>query len=619
MKDKTYREAARNKQKEQKSKNALGMDNNDVVNNIIDNNNKDCEILESIVEKIIRKLKAVLPLVKISVGAIALIAVICAVVFYIYPTYIEDHPIESIDVEVSPEMNAGMEYWYPVTITPSNASDKGLMVECKDPSISVKIERSRLYITVGDFVSDGKKITILLQSNKYDQSYKELSFIVKNDLTMKVDSTASFMSAGETVIVNASFSRPIDTSLVWTCDNSNIKMEEKGNSVELYAPYDGWNSKVTNIIITGTVPNTSYSCSYTIKVYADYELSFKKAPSGDLNIGGAYAFELNLPQGYDSSKIQWKVSGTNVSLSENTGSHSTLTVSEKASLGSTVKVEVFSESFGTITKTFRIDDVIRLSTPDQVKAIMNHPSAKFELMNDIDVGTIMPLGDTGSGAYGSFSGDFNGNGHTITYKYNSKAHMDNNVGYAGLFAKLKDAKVYNLHVNANISLGNSSDRYKVVCAGGLAGSASGSEIYNVECTLTMRSPGKDVDYLAGGLVGKCCDSKVMIRSCTLNVDLSVTGGTAHAGGVFGRNENTTVDISDTIVKGSVYAKGGLAGGYGSAGGIGGHVADKTTTNITGCDTSECGTSSADGGFGGNHKTGAGVARISSSATVATNK
>lgn len=557
-------------------------------------------------------------IIKVSFGILILVAAVCVIAFYVYPTYLQDHPVESIDVEIPSEMNAGMEFSYPVTILPSNASDKSLIVKSGDVSVIPKIEHGRLYIAIDDFVPDGKKITISLQSKKYVDSYKEVSFIAKNDLDMKLNATSTSMSMGDTIKLNATFNRQIDAPIVWSCDNNNIRLNQKGSTIEIYAPYDGWEQKVTDITITGKVPNTLYSSSITVKVSADFQMSFKNAPTDYLNLGDSYTFELNLPKGYDSSDVQWSVSGDNVSLIKNTGSSSILVIGTDAIPGSTIKVDVHSKSFGAISKTCTIDEVIHLKTSDQVKSIMKHPNAKFKLMNDINIGTILPIGDTGSGTYSSFYGELNGNGHEITYVYSSRAHIDNDVGYVGLFAQLKDAKVYNLKINATISLGNSSDRYKVVNAGGLAGSASGSEVSNIECKLTMRSPGKDADYWVGGLVGRCDNTKVTINSCILSVDINVVGGSVHAGGIFGHNLNTTVSINDAVVKGSIYSKGGLAGGWGSSGGIGGYASDGTTTTITKCNAGGCSTKSADGGFGGNNKTSSVVARVGGSATVTIN-
>lgn len=552
---------------------------------------------------------------KIVVIATVLIILSCMIAFYVYPTYIQDHPVESIDVEVPSEMSAGVEYSYPVTIIPSNASVKELTIDTNNDSIESWMERGRLYIRIGDLVTDGEKVIISMQSNKYPDSYKEISFIVKNDLAMGIESASTSISVGETTTVTALFNKPIDATITWTCSNSNVRMESNGISVDLYAPYEGWEQESTDVTITGTIPGTSFSKSIIITILADFQMSFKTAPTTDLNLGDSYSLEVNIPEGYDADSLRWVLIGSNASLSKSVGSSNTLVISTDAQLGDSLKVEVHSQSFGTITKTFRIDDVIHLRTTEQFDALMKHSDANFELMNNIDLGTILPIGDSGSGIYSSFNGRLNGNGHTISYQYSSKAHLDNGIGYVGLFAQLKNAGIYHLSIDAAISLGNSSDRYKTVCAGGLAGSASGSEISDLKCKISIRSPGKDVDYLVGGLIGKCCDSTVMIDSCTLNLDISVTGGTVHSGGIFGRNVNTTIDVKNTVITGSIYAKGGLAGGQGSAGGVGGCANDGTTTRITDCSVSGCSTKSADGGFGGNHKTGEWVARCLGSAKV----
>ena len=240
--------------------------------------------------------------VKITAVVITIIAVIVAFALYIYPTYIEERPIESISIDIPSEIQAGIEYSCPITILPTNASDKTLCLEYEDKDITANIEREKLNILLNDFVEDGKRIKLVVESEKYKTAYKELNLIAINDLTMDLEPSSNKASLGEIVTINVSFNRSVNPEMVWTCDNPNIELTPKGNNIEAYIKIEGWDEKDTKASITGAVKNTTYSKTADVMISTEFELSFKTAPTS-LNIGESYLMEINLPIGYDATKI----------------------------------------------------------------------------------------------------------------------------------------------------------------------------------------------------------------------------------------------------------------------------------------------------------------------------
>jgi len=73
-------------------------------------------------------------------------------------------------------------------------------------------------------------------------------------------------------------------------------------NIEAYIKIEGWDEKDTKASITGAVKNTTYSKTADVMISTEFELSFKTAPTS-LNIGESYLMEINLPIGYDATKI----------------------------------------------------------------------------------------------------------------------------------------------------------------------------------------------------------------------------------------------------------------------------------------------------------------------------
>ena len=151
----------------------------------------------------------------------------------------------------------------------------------------------------------------------------------------------------------------------------------------------------------------------------------------------------------------------------------------------------------------------------------------------------------------TFSGTFDGNGHTI-YGLTITECEDYHE-FFGLFGSLEEgAVIKNLNMEYfNISI----DSDKEIYIGGLAGCAKEARIENchVDGSITVNS-GRE-DAFVGGLVGK--NSYTPINSCSANVNVDAsasysTGGDLHVGGLIG--EVTKSDITNSYSSGSIYAR-----------------------------------------------------------------
>lgn len=201
-------------------------------------------------------------------------------------------------------------------------------------------------------------------------------------------------------------------------------------------------------------------------------------------------------------------------------------------------------------------------------------SGKYALIYDIDLGGIewTPLGRNEDS---SFTGEFNGNGFTIS---NFKITTANN-GYVGLFG-------YNKGIIKNLGVENftiSVEYSKTIYAGGLVAYNSG-RIINSYATgnvdISASSAAGSVNFYAGGLVAY--NSGSIINSYAMdNVGVSVYSPTGvsvyvYAGGLVGYNSG---DITVCCAMGDVIAtssSGKFANAY--AGGLVGRN-DGTITNV----------------------------------------
>ena len=183
---------------------------------------------------------------------------------------------------------------------------------------------------------------------------------------------------------------------------------------------------------------------------------------------------------------------------------------------------------GTATHPYEIKTIDQLKTFRDLVNNGIEKSAHAKLMNDIDLNgneknQWTPIGTSFSNSY---SGTFNGAGHTISGLYiDSSADYQGLLGY-GLFGYVSGSgKVQNLSVSGTVT-GSGED------VGGIAGDNSGTV---TNCAFSGSVSGGDV----GGVVG---DNGGSVINCTFSGSAS---GSDQVGGVVGNNGGSVTNCTNT--------------------------------------------------------------------------
>ena len=191
---------------------------------------------------------------------------------------------------------------------------------------------------------------------------------------------------------------------------------------------------------------------------------------------------------------------------------------------------------------------IPVSTPAEFLAIANNVSARYFLVNDIDmVGeSPVPIGTAGV----PFTGIVDGGGFTVSNFVINDAAAD----FQGVFGVMStDSLVYNLNVEVTIT----ADDY----VGGFVGYMVDGTISNCTVTGTLNADtniGGFVGYIASGGSGSIsgCASAVVVTS---SVMVGVVGGFVGFTGDANVTINTSYATGDTTASGLASAVGGFAG------------------------------------------------------------
>ena len=156
----------------------------------------------------------------------------------------------------------------------------------------------------------------------------------------------------------------------------------------------------------------------------------------------------------------------------------------------------------------------------------NYSGKYFKLTADITVTTMVTA---------TFSGTFDGGGHTLTFNYTA---TDDN---AAPFAYITGATIRNLHTTGTINTA-----YKF--AAGLVAISNGGTITNCQSSVTINSTndtGKDRDGTHGGLVGDSYQGTLTINNCLFDGKMLGTN-TYACGGIVGWHKQGTLNISNTL-------------------------------------------------------------------------
>ena len=226
------------------------------------------------------------------------------------------------------------------------------------------------------------------------------------------------------------------------------------------------------------------------------------------------------------------------------------------------------------------DDVIEVSTIEQLYNVRDDLTANYKLMNDIDLTAATakggdwdyygngwnPIGSKNVYSNAAFSGVFDGNGHTIKGLRINVTSLPSGTGaiYAGLFANVSGT-VKNLTIEGEVGFNESYSTY----LGSVAGYCSGT-IENCHNLTTITNSGSsnssDTKVYVGGIAGYVSKGTVRTSSNRGNVKTHVYYCYSYSGGIAGYINGGTIsgcfnagDITSTHGSNNIVYASGIAG------------------------------------------------------------
>jgi hypothetical protein len=185
--------------------------------------------------------------------------------------------------------------------------------------------------------------------------------------------------------------------------------------------------------------------------------------------------------------------------------------------------------------SFAFVSAIDISTCEELQNMSNDLAGNYVVINDIDCDgvTFYPIGDNTL----QFSGNFDGQGYTISNVTISASSPVGFFGYITTVAVIKNVRLENIDITGG------------AYTGGLVGRSDGGEIYNCS-TSGIVSGGPQV----GGLVGYHRAGSITNNSYS---NVNVTGTGSNAGGLVGNNEGSS--IINSYSTGKVTGSSGVGG------------------------------------------------------------
>jgi|GEM_PF-4566747 The GLUG motif. len=212
--------------------------------------------------------------------------------------------------------------------------------------------------------------------------------------------------------------------------------------------------------------------------------------------------------------------------------------------GQTISCEV---SFNNTMDGSQANPILVFTSEGMKRIALGTPTKYYVLMADLVLENWLPIGDNSSNSAATrFTGNFNGNGHTITIKsFSTDITPDRTYYHYGLFGCISTttSSVQSLRAHlSNTSISNDSED-ATAYIGGIAGSLLQSTIKNCAVTGELSIDwGRDI--YTGGLAGSINTAgKIEYCYSTVNIDAEVGAAVNYVGGIAGHNGGTGEVIS----------------------------------------------------------------------------
>jgi len=275
--------------------------------NKVKKNDLDEESVKLTFDNIYVKIVMVSAIVVILIGVFA---------FYIYPTYIQEHPIEAIEIEnLNTEMEVGEGYSFTYNIIPSNATNKDVEWEIRGllgnvlEGATLTSDKSLIRISLDPAMFfDGDKIN-LVAINHASKVYQSATITVKSDFEFTpFKGVSKDISAGSTVEIDPKLPSSTSYKAEWSVKVSSeyLSYSVSGNILKL---------QVSSLAAKGdsfdiSVKYGKYGpVNETITVSDGFVFEpFKNVKTFTLNAGDSLTISPELPG------IQWEKDSSEIDL-----------------------------------------------------------------------------------------------------------------------------------------------------------------------------------------------------------------------------------------------------------------------------------------------------------------
>ena len=520
-------------------------------------------------------------IIKKAVMVVALLLIVSAGGYYVYTTFIQEHPLETIsltDEEVT-TFDVATNYSLQANFTPSNASNKDIVwsVDSDDVVLVPDGDKVQFYLKPG--AKTGQTFTVKAFNEKYNVTF-EKKFNIMNQLSFDSATATSSVESGKNFEVTSGIDdKYLNCKVNWTTNNNLITITSSDNakaSVSVSNKVDPG-----TYIVKGTIEGTDLVKEFTVTVLDSLTFDEQTINGKDITIRPGFN-TINIT-GSTVNKIDSSFQIANRS--------NPLTINlSNIHLAPSSNKSVFSATPATVSLvTFNIvgnNELITAAGSNDAnpKPVIDIPAVKMNITGSLTV-------TAGNGIDGTMTSRNGGNG------------------------------AIGLRANSMDIIGTGS----LTVTGGAGGNGYTGASGNRGSNGTDADPDRTLSSSAGtsgtngGTGGAGGAGGLGISSATLAIDntiiLTVTGGaggnggTGGTGGSGGTGGDGKMTGNDSWREGYHASRGGNGGngGTGGAGGNGGAPANAdiiddlstTTTNLLKYGAGGNGGNGGTGGYGGN--------------------
>ena len=200
-----------------------------------------------------------------TIALIVLIAV-AAGGYYIYTTFIQEHPLETVTMAESNIGTLDVANYYTVSVdlSPSNASDKEIKWSADSDDVILEPNGTSVKVFLKPSATSGDKIVITAYNERYKLTASQTITVV-NDISLALTSASETVSSGDSFSVNSGLAEKYQNCTIdWSTDNQHVTINGNWQGADVILS-DSVNPNET-INVTARVHGTDIVKNFNILV-----------------------------------------------------------------------------------------------------------------------------------------------------------------------------------------------------------------------------------------------------------------------------------------------------------------------------------------------------------------